>query len=142
MATFKVPRELASGFMTIGGVDLTAHIREVEIEEDQPTIDLGTVADPSATSLGRLGREATIEFLNDFHDGTTQGLYDKLTALADGAEKAVVFTPFGTPVAGDKPQWDWTTEIGYAPMGSFAPDAANIPSITIPIRALSYTAAV
>lgn len=139
MATFKVPREQASGWLTIGGVDLTAHVREVDIEEDQPTIDLGTVADPSATSLGRLGREATIEFLNSFSDPPDVGLYDELRALADGTEKAVVFQPYGVGVG--FPKWDWTTEIGFAPMGTFAPDEANIPSLTIPIRALSYTAA-
>lgn len=140
MATYKVPREMASGFLSIGGTDLTTHIRSVEVDEDQPTIDVGVVADPSATALGRLGREVTIEFLNSFSDGTTDGLYDELETLADGAEKAVVFQPFGSGTS--FPQWDWTTDVGYAPIGSFEPDAANIPDMTLPIRALTYTKAV
>jgi hypothetical protein len=140
MAVFKVPREMASGFLTIGGVDLTTHVRQVETEEDQPTIDLGTVSDPSATALGRLGREVTVEFLNSFADGTTDGLYDELDALADGAEKAVIFQPFGSGTA--FPKWEWTTDVGFAPMGSFEPDAANIVSLTLPVRSLAYTKAV
>ena len=140
MAVFKVPRELASGFLTIDGVDLTAFIREVDWEEDQPTIDIGTVSDPSATANGRLGRELTIEFLNSFSDGATDGLYDELTALADGSEKAAVFSPFGT--GADKPHWDFNTEVGFAPLGTFAPDEPNIPALTLPVRALSYTKAV
>ena len=139
MAVFKVPRELASGFITIGGVDFTDHIRSVEFEEDQPTIDIGTVSDPSATSLGRLGRECVLEFVNSFHDGTTSGLYDLLDTAADGTEKAVVFSPFGTGT--DKPHWDFNTEIGFAPVGNMTPDEANIIEITIPVRSLTYTAA-
>jgi hypothetical protein len=130
---------MASGFLTIGATDLTAHVRSVEVEEDQPTIDLGTVADPSATALGRLGREATVEFLNSFSDGTTDGLYDLLVAL-EGTDLAVVFQPFGSGTG--FPQWEWTTDIGYAPIGSFEPDAANLPDLTIPIRSLTYTKAV
>lgn len=140
MATFKVPREMASGFLTIGGTDLTAIIREVDIEEDQPTIDLGTVSDPSATALGRLGREFTIEFLNSFSDGSDDGAYDDLLALAGNTEHAVVFQPFGAGTG--FPQWDWNTEVGFAPLGTFAPDEANTPSLTLPIRQLSYTKAV
>ena len=140
MAIYEVPREMASGFITIGGTDLTAHVRAVESDEDLPLIDLGTVSDPSATALGRLAREVTIEFKNSFSDGTTDGLYDLLDTLADGTEKAVVFQPYGTGTG--YPQWDWNTEIGFAPMGSFTPDEANIVELTVPVRSLSYTKAV
>ncbi len=140
MAVFKVPRELASGFITIGGTDLTDHVRSVEFDEDQPTIDIGTVSDPAATSLGRIGRECVIEFVNSFSDGSTDGIHDELETLADGTEKAVVFSPFGTGT--DKPHWDFNTEIGYAPIGNMTPDEANIFEITIPVRSLTYTAAV
>lgn len=139
MAVYKVPREMASGFMTIGATDLTDHIRSVEVEEDQPTIDLGVVSDPSATALGRLGREVTIEWLNSFSDGTTDGLYDLLDALV-GVDLAVVFQPFGSGTS--FPKWEWTTDVGYAPMGTFEPDAANIPDLTLPVRAHTYTKAV
>lgn len=140
MAIYKVPRTMASGFITIGGTDLTTHVRSVETDEDQPLIDIGTVNDPSATALGRLGREVTIEFLNSFSDGTTDGLYDELDTLADGTEKAVVFQPYGTGTS--YPKWEWNTEIGFAPMGSFTPDEANIVELTIPVRSHAYTKAV
>lgn len=142
MSIYKVPREMASGFLTIGGTDVTAHVRSVEFDEDQPLIDIGTVADPSATALGRIGRECTIEFVNSFTDdatGGTDGIYDILDTLADGAEKAVVFQPFGTGTT--KPQWDFNTEIGLAPIGNMTPDESNIVEITIPVRSLTYTAA-
>lgn len=142
MAVYKVPRELSAGFLTIGGTDVTDHIRQVEFEEDQPTIDIGVVSDPSATALGRLGREVTLEFVNSFTDdatGGTDGIHDILETLADGSEKACVFQPFGTGTT--KPKWEWNTEIGYAPIGLVGPDQPNIIEITIPVRSLVYTAA-
>ena len=140
MAIFEVPREMASGFLTIGGTDVTDHIRGIEFDEDQPLIDLGVVSDPSATALGRLARETTLEFKNSFSDGTTDGIYDLLTTLADGSEKACVFQPYGTGTS--YPKWEWNTEIGFAPTGNFTPDEANIVDLTIPVRAWTYTKAI
>lgn len=137
MSAFTIPAKAASGILTVGSVDLTCYIRRAGFSETEGTsIDVGTWCSPEDVSKTPGTRDFTVQFRNSFSDGTTDGAYDALKALADGTTKAVVFQPFGS--GADHPKWTFDTVIPEPPTGEFAVGEAVISDMTWGIQNYVY----
>lgn len=139
MAVFRIPPKAQSGVLTIGGVDVTCHLRRAGFTESGGgTTDLATWCDPGASGQSPPQQTFDAEWMMSFSDGTTDGIYDLLKAAADGTEKAVVFQPFGTGAT--NPKWEFNAVI-TAPLGEFAVDQPNIATTSWGVSGLTYTKA-
>ncbi len=137
----KIPAKATTGILTIGGKDLTCHVRRIGCNSSGGSeTDMSTWCDPTASVSGPSAKTLDIQWLNSFKGDTADlGLYDELVALADGSQQDVTFNPFGSGAG--HAAFACKVVIPNAPLGDFSPDTPVIVSTSWGVSDFAYTPA-
>ena len=119
---------LTDAFVSIGGNDISDHVRTVTLNYAAEEVDDTTMGDDTRTNLGGLKTwSLDIEVANDFAASQVDSIIFPLV----GTQVAVVFRPTSAAVGAGNPEYSGTGMLStYNPVGQSVGDLATAP-ITI-----------
>lgn len=119
---------LTDAFVSVGGNDISDHVRTVTLNYSAEELDDTTMGDDTRTNLGGLKTwSLDLEVANDFAASQIDSLMFPLV----GTQVAVVFRPTSAPVGAGNPEYSGTGMLStYNPVGQSVGDLATAP-ITI-----------
>ena len=119
---------LTDAFVSVGGNDISDHVRTVTLNYSAEEQDDTTMGDDTRTNLGGLKTwSLDIEVANDFAASQVDSIIFPLV----GTQVAVVFRPTSAAVGAGNPEYSGTGMLStYNPVGQSVGDLATAP-ITI-----------